>query len=252
MVYGLPEFRLPKRIVEEEVEELARMGVEVRTSFLVGRTRGLRELLEEDGFDALFAGSGAGLPKFLGIPGENMVGVFSANEYLTRSNLMRAYDSGRADTPIFRPRRAVGLGGGKVAMDAARTALRLGAEEVHLLYRRTREEMPARAEEIAHAEEEGVTFRFLESPARVLGDDDGRVRSLECLSCELGEADGDGRRRPRAGAAPRDLSSTGTRGRFRRRRRAWRRPRLRGPWGGSRRRRPRSRLCRLSSPGGRG
>jgi len=196
MVYGIPEFRLPKAIVEDEIEGLRRMGVEIKTNFLVGRTRKLKDLLEKDGFDAIFIGTGAGLPKFMHIEGENLVGVFAANEYLTRSNLMKAYDSDHADTPIFQPRKVAVLGGGNVAMDAARTAIRLGAEEVNVIYRRTRKEMPARAEEVDHAEEEGINFHFLRSPKRILGDENDRVTGIECLSYELGEPDDSGRRRP--------------------------------------------------------
>lgn len=196
MVYGIPEFRLPKQIVQEELDTLKRMGVEIRTSFLVGRTRKLRDLLEKDGYHAIFVGTGAGLPRFMEIPGENLVGVFAANEYLTRSNLMKAYDADKSDTPIFQPKRVAVLGGGNVAMDAARTAVRLGAEEVHVIYRRTRTEMPARAEEVDHAEEEGVNFHFLRSPVRILGDDSGKVRAMEIESYELGEPDESGRRRP--------------------------------------------------------
>lgn len=196
MVYGIPEFRLPKAIVQKEIDKLSAMGVEIRTNFLIGRTRKLQDLLAEDGFDAAFIGSGAGLPRFLSIPGENLVGVFAANEYLTRSNLMKAYDSKAAETPIFRPKKVAVLGGGNVAMDAARTAIRLGAEKVYVVYRRTRTEMPARSEEVDHAEEEGVDFHFLESPVQILGDDADRVVGMECLSYELGEPDESGRRRP--------------------------------------------------------
>lgn len=196
MIYGIPEFRLPKRIVDEEIRTLERMGVRIRNNFLVGRTRKLKDLIDKDGYDAVFIGTGAGLPKFMSIPGENLVGVFAANEYLTRSNLMKAYDREKADTPIFQPRKVAVLGGGNVAMDAARTAVRLGAEEVNVVYRRTRTEMPARAEEVDHAEEEGVTFHFLKSPKRILGDEDERVVGIECLDYELGEPDDSGRRRP--------------------------------------------------------
>lgn len=196
MVYGIPEFRLPKQIVQDELDTLKEMGVEIRTSFLVGRTRKLRDLLEKDGYDAVFVGTGAGLPRFMEIPGENLVGVFAANEYLTRSNLMKAYDKGKSDTPIFQPKRVAVLGGGNVAMDAARTAIRLGAEEVNVIYRRTRTEMPARAEEVDHAEEEGVAFHFLRSPVRILGDESGRVRAMEVQAYELGGPDDSGRRRP--------------------------------------------------------
>jgi glutamate synthase (NADPH/NADH) small chain len=196
MVYGIPEFRLPKKIVEEEVQALESMGVEVRTNFLVGRTRQLKDLLEKDGFDAAFIGTGAGLPRFMRIEGENLVGVFSANEYLTRSNLMRAYDKEHAHTPIFTSTKVAVLGGGNVAMDAARTALRLGADEVHLIYRRTEVEMPARVEEVEHAKEEGVIFHLLRNPSKILGDDKGRVCGIEVLKYELGEPDDSGRRRP--------------------------------------------------------
>ena len=196
MVYGIPEFRLPKQIVQDEIDTLKDMGVEIRTSFLVGRTRKLRDLIDKDGYDAVFVGTGAGLPRFMEIPGENLVGVFAANEYLTRSNLMKAYDADKSDTPIFRPRKVAVLGGGNVAMDAARTAIRLGAEEVNVIYRRTRTEMPARTEEVDHAEEEGVTFHFLRSPVRILGDESGKVRAMEIQAYELGEPDDSGRRRP--------------------------------------------------------
>ena len=196
LVYGIPEFRLPKSIVQQEIDTLKAMGVELRTNFVVGRTRRLMALLEEDGFDAVFIGTGAGLPKFMNIPGENLVGVFSANEYLTRANLMKAYDAERADTPIYRSSRVAVLGGGNVAMDAARTAVRLGAGEVHIIYRRTEVEMPARIEEIAHAKEEGVVFHLLENVNRVIGDENGCVKAVECLRYELGEPDSSGRRRP--------------------------------------------------------
>ncbi|MCE1195980.1 NADPH-dependent glutamate synthase [bacterium] len=196
MVYGIPEFRLPKALVASEAEVVESMGVDFEMNYLVGRTRRLSSLLGEDGFDAAFIGTGAGLPKFMDIPGENLVGVFSANEYLTRTNLMKAYRRGEAATPLYPSRRVAVLGGGNVAMDSARMALRLGAEEVHILYRRTREEMPARAEEIAHAMEEGVVFDFLRSPARVMGDQNGRVIALEVTAFELGEPDTSGRRSP--------------------------------------------------------
>jgi glutamate synthase (NADPH/NADH) small chain len=196
MVYGIPEFRLPKVLVQSEAEVLESMGVDFELNFLVGRTRPLLSLLREDGYDAVFIGTGAGLPKFMDIPGENLVGVFSANEYLTRANLLKAYMKGKAGTPIYPSHRVAVLGGGNVAMDSARMALRLGAEEVRVLYRRTREEMPARAEEVEHAIEEGIIFDFLKSPTRVLGDDKGRVAALEVLSYELGEPDDSGRRRP--------------------------------------------------------
>jgi glutamate synthase (NADPH/NADH) small chain len=196
LMYGIPEFRLPKGIVEAEIRMLQAMGVEVRTNFVVGRTRTLTALLDEDGYDAAFIGTGAGLPKFMDIPGENLVGVYSANEFLTRCNLMRAFERGRSDTPIGEPRRVAVLGGGNVAMDAARTAVRLGAEEVHLVYRRTRAEMPARVEEVAHAEEEGIHFHLLENAQRILGDERGHVNGMECLRYRLGEPDASGRPRP--------------------------------------------------------
>jgi len=196
MVYGIPEFRLPKKIVQIEIDTLKKMGVEIRTDFVVGKTRKLKDLMTKDGFNAIFIGNGAGLPKFMNIPGENLVGVFSANEYLTRSNLMKAYAFGKAHTPIFRSTKVAVLGGGNVAMDSARTAIRLGAKEVHLIYRRTEVEMPARIEEVAHAKEEGVIFHLLQNAKRILGDDKGQVKSVECLRYELGEPDDSGRRRP--------------------------------------------------------
>jgi glutamate synthase (NADPH/NADH) small chain len=195
LVYGIPEFRLPKAIVRAELDTLQRMGVEIRTNFVVGRTRKITDLIDKDGFDAVFVGSGAGLPKFMNIEGENLVGVYSANEYLTRSNLMKAYDREHATTPIHLAQKVAVLGGGNVAMDAARTALRLGAKEVHLIYRRTEVEMPARVEEVAHAKEEGVQFHMLQNAKRVLGEN-GKVTGIECLRYELGEPDASGRRRP--------------------------------------------------------
>ena len=196
MIYGIPEFRLPKQIVQEEISGLEAMGVKIHTNFLIGRTRTIEDLLEKDGFDALFIGSGAGLPRFMNIPGENLVGVFSANEYLTRSNLMKAYDREHVDTPIYNSREVAVLGGGNVAMDAARMALRIGAEKVHVVYRRTRTEMPARVEEVDHAEEEGIEFHFLSNPVEILGDEEGKVRAIRCQRYELGEPDDSGRRRP--------------------------------------------------------
>ncbi len=197
LVYGIPEFRLPKAIVQAEVDYLREMGVEIRYNAVIGKTRTVRELMGEDGYDAVFVGAGAGLPNFLHIPGENLNGVYSANEYLTRSNLMKAYLFPEYDTPILRGRRVAVLGGGNVAMDAARTALRLGAEASIIVYRRGREEMPARAEEIHHAEEEGVELRLLTNPVAIHGDDQGWVRSLECVAMELGEPDASGRRSPK-------------------------------------------------------
>lgn len=200
MVYGIPEFRLPKAIVAKEVETLKAMGVAFRTNYLVGRTETIENLLDREGFDAAFIGTGAGLPKFMDIEGENLIGVFSANEYLTRANLMKAYDTTRAATPLYEAKTVGVVGGGNVAMDACRMALRLGAEKVYCVYRRTREEMPARAEEIAHAEEEGVEFLFLRNPTKIVGDEMGRVRAVELLEYELGEADASGRRSPVAKA----------------------------------------------------
>ena len=197
MVYGIPEFRLPKAIVQKEVENLEKMGVKFEYNYLVGRTTTIQQILTEKGFDAAFVGTGAGLPKFFGIKGENYIGVFSANEYLTRANLMKAYDKEHADTPYYEAKTVVVCGGGNVAMDAARMALRLGAEKVYIVYRRTRNEMPARREEVAHAEEEGVEFRFLENPVEIIGDSEtGRVKGIKALSYELGEPDASGRRKP--------------------------------------------------------
>ena len=196
MVYGIPEFRLPKAIVAKEIDMLKKMGVEFRTNFLVGRAGTLIQLLKEHGYDAAFIGTGAGLPKFMNIEGENLIGVFSANEYLTRANLMKAYDTEKACTPLYEAKHVVVVGGGNVAMDAARMGYRLGAEKVDIIYRRTKAEMPARREEVAHAEEEGVNFRFLENPVKINGDENGRVKSVTVLSYELGEPDASGRRSP--------------------------------------------------------
>ncbi len=195
LVYGIPEFRLPKSIVQAEVDYVASLGVEIITSAVVGRTMSLDDLFA-DGYDAIFVGTGAGLPYFMGIPGENLNGVFSANEYLTRSNLMRAFEFPKADTPIMRSKRVCVLGGGNVAMDSARTALRLGAEKVTIVYRRSHKEMPARIEEIHHAEEEGIEFKILTNPTQIIGNDDGWVRAMECLRYELGEPDASGRCKP--------------------------------------------------------
>ncbi|ADD67027.1 glutamate synthase (NADPH), homotetrameric [Denitrovibrio acetiphilus DSM 12809] len=196
MVYGIPEFRLPKAILDKEVENLLSMGVKIEKNFLVGRTRKLSDLLEKDGYDALFIGTGAGLPNFMNIEGENLVGVFSANEFLTRANLMKAYTPDKADTPIYTGKKTAVIGGGNVAMDAARMALRVGAEEVYVIYRRTEKEMPARREEVVHAQEEGIHFNFLTNPKRVISDGKGHVAGIECLRYELGEPDDSGRRRP--------------------------------------------------------
>ncbi len=197
LVYGIPEFRLPKAIVDGEIETLRKMGVKIVTNFIVGRTRTIEQLMKEDGFEAVYIGVGAGLPSFMGIEGESLVGVYSANEYLTRANLMKAYEFGSgADTPIARSRRVAVVGGGNVAMDSARTAVRLGAEKVYLIYRRTEKEMPARVEEVHHAKQEGVEFHLLQSPKRILGDEHAQVTAVECLRYELGEPDASGRRRP--------------------------------------------------------
>ncbi|MBE1423628.1 glutamate synthase (NADPH/NADH) small chain [Desulfomicrobium macestii] len=195
LVYGIPEFRLPKDIVGAEVACLQAQGVSLECDVVVGRTVTVDELFEQ-GFDAVYLGVGAGLPKFMRIPGENLVGVLSANEYLTRANLMKAYLFPEVDTPIPRGKRVAVLGGGNVAMDSARTAMRLGADKVSLVYRRSREEMPARKAEIHHAEEEGLDFQLLCNPVRYLGDDKGRLTGIECIRMELGEPDASGRRRP--------------------------------------------------------
>ena len=194
LMYGIPEFRLPKEIVQREIDGLRELGVDIRTNMVIGKVLSLDELFEM-GYEAIFVGSGAGLPGFLGIPGEGLLGVSSANEFLTRINLMKAYRDGY-DTPVQRAKRVAVVGGGNVAMDAARCAKRMGAEEVYIVYRRGEEEMPARLEEIHHAKEEGVTFRFLTAPVAVHGDENGFVRALECERMELGEPDTSGRRRP--------------------------------------------------------
>lgn len=196
LVYGIPEFRLPKAIVEREVDYLKKLGVVFKMDHVIGKIRTIDQLMKEDGFDAVFIGSGAGLPWFMDIPGENLNGVFSANEYLTRNNLMKAYEFPNYDTPIKRFKNVAVIGGGNVAMDSVRTALRLGADNAYIVYRRGREEMPARTEELEHAEHEGVKFQNLTAPVRILGNDDGWVMGLECLKMELGEPDASGRRRP--------------------------------------------------------
>lgn len=194
LVYGIPEFRLPKSIVQYEVDQIKRLGVKVVPNFVIGLTKTVDELAEE--FDAIFLGIGAGAPRFMGIPGENLNNVYSANEFLTRSNLMKAYKFPEYDTPITVGERVAVIGGGNVAMDSARTALRLGAEEVHIVYRRTRKQAPAREEEIEHAEEEGIIFDYLTQPQRLLGDEEGNVIGMECIKMKLGEPDESGRRRP--------------------------------------------------------
>ncbi|MDO9108229.1 MAG: NADPH-dependent glutamate synthase [Coriobacteriia bacterium] len=195
LTYGIPEFRLPKAIVQAEIEMISQMGVSIECDVVVGASITVDELLAEEGFDAVFVGNGAGLPVFMGIPGENLNGVYSANEYLTRVNLMHAYDFPKADTPVWRGRKVAVVGGGNVAMDAARTALRLGAEEVFLVYRRTADEMPARREEAHHAQEEGVEFKMLCSPLEIRGHD-GFVTGIVATRMELGDADASGRRAP--------------------------------------------------------
>jgi glutamate synthase (NADPH/NADH) small chain len=195
LVYGIPEFRLPKAIVAQEVNFLARLGVKVECNAVVGRTVSLDELFTE-GYEAIYVGVGAGLPKFMNLPGENLVGILSANEYLTRANLMKAYQYPDVDTPIPHGKNVVVLGAGNVAMDSARTAMRLGAETVKIVYRRSRDEMPARKAEIHHAEEEGIEMCLLTNPTRYLGNEKGRLTGMECLRMELGEPDASGRRRP--------------------------------------------------------
>lgn len=195
LVYGIPEFRLPKeKVVKEEIENVKALGVKIETDVVIGKSTTIEELMKEEGFSAVFIGSGAGLPKFMGIPGENANGVFSANEYLTRNNLMKAFDE-RYDTPIMRGKKVAVVGGGNVAMDAARTALRLGAE-VHIVYRRSEEELPARVEEVHHAKEEGIIFDLLTNPTEIMADENGWVRGMKCIRMELGEPDESGRRRP--------------------------------------------------------
>ncbi len=195
LVYGIPEFRLPKAIVAQEVNFLERLGVKVECNAVVGRTVTLDEMFAE-GFDAIYVGVGAGLPRFMNLPGENLVGILSANEYLTRANLMKAYKFPEVDTPIPKGKNVVVLGAGNVAMDAARTAMRLGADNVKIVYRRSRDEMPARTAEIHHAEEEGIEFFLLTNPTKYIGNDKGRLTGMECLRMELGEPDDSGRRRP--------------------------------------------------------
>ncbi len=196
LMYGIPEFRLPKSIVEKEIDYLTRLGVKLELNQIAGQSVTIDELLGERGYDAVFVGVGAGLPKFLGVRGEDLGGVYSANEYLTRSNLMKAYRFPEYDTPIVRGNKVCVIGGGNVAMDAARTALRLGAEHVSIIYRRSRAELPARAEEVQHAEEEGVTLKMLTDPIAFGGNEKGMVRSMSCLRMELGEPDASGRRKP--------------------------------------------------------
>lgn len=195
LIYGIPEFRLPKsEVVAKEIENVKALGVQIETNVVIGKSTTIDELMDEEGFEAVFIGSGAGLPKFMGIPGEQANGVFSANEFLTRNNLMKAFKDGY-DTPIMKGKKVAVVGGGNVAMDAARTALRLGAE-VHIVYRRSEEELPARVEEVHHAKEEGIIFDLLTNPTEILVDEDGWVKGMTCIKMELGEPDASGRRRP--------------------------------------------------------
>lgn len=195
LMYGIPEFRLPKALVQKEIDTLRKLGVEIKTNMVIGKVLSLDELKEE-GYEAIFIGSGAGLPNFMGIPGENLNGVYSANEFLTRINLMKAYKFPETDTPVKVGKNVAVVGGGNVAMDAARCAKRLGAENVYIVYRRSKEEMPARAEEIHHAMEEGIIFKLLTNPTRIIGTDSGWVTGIECINMQLGEPDSSGRRRP--------------------------------------------------------
>ena len=195
LVYGIPEFRLPKAIVQNEIEGLQAMGVDIETNMVIGKVLTIDELMHDYGYEAVYVASGAGLPRFMGIPGESLKGVYSANEYLTRVNLMKAYKEG-SKTPIKKSKNVAVVGGGNVAMDAARSAKRLGAENVYIVYRRGMEELPARKEEVEHAEEEGIIFKLLTNPVRVLGDENGCVTGMECVEMELGEPDDSGRRRP--------------------------------------------------------
>ena len=195
LVYGIPEFRLPKAIVQNEIEGLQAMGVDIETNMVIGKILTIDELMHDYGYEAVYVASGAGLPRFMGIPGESLKGVYSANEYLTRVNLMKAYKEG-SKTPIKKSKNVAVVGGGNVAMDAARSAKRLGAENVYIVYRRGMEELPARKEEVEHAEEEGIIFKLLTNPVRVLGDENGCVTGMECVEMELGEPDDSGRRRP--------------------------------------------------------
>lgn len=196
LIYGIPEFRLPKEIVESEVKYLRSLGVELRLNMVIGTIRTIKELIEVDGFDAVFIGVGAGTPQFLKIPGENLCGVYSANEYLTRANLLKSYQFPRYDTPLAKGRNVAVVGGGNVAIDSVRTALRMGADNAFIVYRRSIDEMPARREEIHHAQQEGVQFKILTNPEEVIGDDRGWAKAIKCIRMELGEPDAKGRRRP--------------------------------------------------------
>lgn len=195
LMYGIPEFRLPKKLVQTEINALKEMGVEIQTNMVIGKILSLDELME-DGYKAIFIGTGAGLPKFMTIPGENLNGVYASNEFLTRINLMKAYNFPKVDTPVKIGESVAVLGGGNVAMDAARCAKRLGAKKVYIIYRRSEKELPARQEEVHHAKEEGIIFKLLSNPTQIIGTDDGWVKSIECVNMELGEPDASGRRRP--------------------------------------------------------
>lgn len=197
LMYGIPEFRLPKALVQREIDNVRQLGVSIQTNMVIGKVFSLDELIAE-GYQAIFIGSGAGLPSFMGIPGENLNGVYSANEFLTRINLMKAYQFPKSDTPVKVGKRVAVFGGGNVAMDAARSAKRLGAEQVYIIYRRSEAEMPARAEEAHHAKEEGILFKLLTNPTRILGTEDGWVKGVECIEMDLGEPDASGRRKPMA------------------------------------------------------
>ena len=196
LMYGIPEFRLPKDIVQKEISNLKKLGVDIQTNVIIGKTILVDELFEDMGYDAVYIGSGAGLPSFMGIEGESLNGVYSANEFLTRINLMKGYKFPEYDTPVYVGKNVVVLGCGNVAMDAARSAKRLGAENVYIVYRRGKEELPARAEEVHHAEEEGIVFKLLQNPTKFIGDDEGWVKGMEVIKMELGEPDASGRRRP--------------------------------------------------------
>lgn len=196
LVYGIPEFRLPKSIVEREVENIKKLGVKFEFNQVIGKIFTIDELMNEEGFDAVYIATGAGTPRFMNIPGENLIGVYSASELLTRTNLMKAYKFPEYDTPISIGQKVAVIGGGNVAMDSARTSLRLGAKEVYVVYRRSKTEMPARTEEVHHAEEEGIMFNFLTNPTRIFGDEKGKVKRMECIKMRLGEPDSSGRRRP--------------------------------------------------------
>lgn len=195
LVYGIPEFRLPKSIVQKEVDTLKELGVKIETNMVIGRVLSIDELIDDQGFEAVFIGSGAGLPRFMNIPGENLCGVYSANEFLTRTNLMKAYKDD-SSTPIMHAKKVAVVGGGNVAMDAARSAKRLGADEVYIVYRRSEEELPARKEEVEHAKEEGIIFKLLHNPVEIFGDENEFVTGMKCIRMELGEPDASGRRRP--------------------------------------------------------